>query len=450
MRRLLFLSLFLPLHALSSSPPGCLFDSSVVSPPGRLHLGDAADFPNNTHIDRSYFPSHFIFGALTLAVKHEGYGSVNATEKADSIWDVYARINSTVLDSTQPSNCGDHYDRYKEDIEILEQIGMDAYWFSIAWTRIFPNDTVPNATANADAIAHYNELIDLLLEKGIEPHVTLWAGDHPQALEDEYHGLLSARFIDDFVVYANACFAAFGNRVKFWITLDEPNDYASLAYASTQSPPGRCRITMAAEGPYRHSSLVQMRAQDFYFGWFMDPLSFGDYPKSMKTMVGPRLPSFTPTQAAELRASWDFLGLNVVSAMYAIDTSSVYQDTELGYFQDMRANVTDYDLDGVAIGEGTLDNPTMYITETGWGIASALDMGENLNDTARVQYFHSDYATLSEAIRDGGDVRGVFAWSLMDGFELFQGLANRFGSSNSTLAITTHSPLASATTLQNV
>ncbi|KAI5082749.1 hypothetical protein GOP47_0002492 [Adiantum capillus-veneris] len=185
------------------------------------------------------------------------------------------------------------------------------------------------------------------------------------------------------------------------------------------------------------------RAQDFYFGWFMDPLSFGDYPESMKTLVGPRLPSFTSTQAAELRSSWDFVGLNAVSAMYAEDTSSVYQDTELGYFQDVRANVTDYDLDGVAIGEGITEfsvpwcimrivaymrerysNPPMYLTQTGWGIPLAPDMGENLNDTARVQYFHSYYATLSEAIRDGGDVRGIFAWSLIDGFELFQGLGN--------------------------
>ncbi|KAI5070445.1 hypothetical protein GOP47_0014788 [Adiantum capillus-veneris] len=156
----------------------------------------------------------------------------------------------------------------KEDIEILEQIRMDSY----RWKRIFPNGIVPNVTPNADAIAHCNELIDLLLEKGIEPHVTLWARDHPQALKDEYHGLLSTRIMYDFLVYANGCFSAFDDRVKFWITLDEPNDYASLAYASTQSPPGCCNInilsyltltsisrkTKETEGPYWHSSLVQM------------------------------------------------------------------------------------------------------------------------------------------------------------------------------------------------
>ncbi|KAI5059015.1 hypothetical protein GOP47_0025334 [Adiantum capillus-veneris] len=169
----------------------------------------------------------------------------------------------------------------KEDIKLLNQIRMDAYRFSIAWKRIFPNGTVPNVTPNADAIAHYNDLINLLLEKGIEPHVTLWARDHLQALEDEYHGLLSTRIIYDFLVYANGCFAAFDDRVKFWITLDKPNDYASLAYASTQSPPGRrprkqkgligIALWFKWYDPIDSTSISHVvaaqRAQDFYFGW---------------------------------------------------------------------------------------------------------------------------------------------------------------------------------------
>eukprot|EP00250_Pteridium_aquilinum_P006122 c16099_g1_i1 orf=123-1847(-) len=461
------------------------------------------EFPNNTYIDRTSFPPDFIFGTLTMAIKHEGFGSVDQSQKTDSIWDAYAASpSSTVLDGTQPKNAGDQYDRYKEDMELVEEMGMDAFRFSIAWTRIFPNGTGVHITPNSEAIAHYNALIDLLLEKGIEPHVTLWAEDHPHALEDEYGGLLSSRFIDDFVVFANVCFAEFGDRVKYWVTQDEPNDYVALAYASTQSPPGRCScpgyymhgnctVGNSTTEPYlvahnmllAHAAVARLykqkyqeeqggmigialwfkwyepmdstnssdvaaaqRAQDWYFGWFMDPLAFGEYPESMRTILGPRLPSFTPEEADMVRGSFDFVGLNAVTAMYAQDTSYQYQDTALGYYEDARVNLTGYDNDGVSIGEGTLErsvpwcltrivaymrerygNPPMYVTETGWGIASTPFFEDNLNDTERVQYFHSYYASLSEAIRDGGDVRGVFAWSLIDGFELFLGLCTRFG-----------------------
>ncbi|KAI5082748.1 hypothetical protein GOP47_0002491 [Adiantum capillus-veneris] len=209
MRSLLFVSLFLPLYVLSSSPAGCLLDSSAgnSAPDRRFTSVMLPTFPTTPTLIALSSPStsssahsRLLSSCGTAAEPayhgtHEGYGSINIAEKANSIWDVYARVNSTVLDSVQPGDCGDQYDRYKEDIEILEQMGMDAYRFSIAWTRIFPNGTGADITPNADAIAHYNELIDLLLEKGIEPYVTLWAGDHPQALEDAYNGLLSARFI---------------------------------------------------------------------------------------------------------------------------------------------------------------------------------------------------------------------------------------------------------------
>lgn len=459
-----------------------------------LGLGDDLVFPNNTYIDRSFFPPNFIFGALTLAVKHEGAAS--AAGKVDSIWDTYALQDGVVLDGTLPGNAGGQYYHYVEDIEAMVKMGMDAFRFSIAWTRIFPNGT---ESPNTDAIAHYNDLINMLVENGIEPHVTLWAEDHPQALEDAYGGLLSPLFIDDFITFANVCFAEFGDRVKYWITFDEPNDYVSLAYASSQSPPGRCTPGVYLHGnctqgnsstePYlvahyfllAHSAVSKLykaeyqvdqggyigialwfkwyeplnvtdsidlaaakRAQDFYFGWFMDPLIFGQYPDTMRTMLGPRLPSFTDEEAVNLRQSLDFVGINAVTATYVTNGTSL-QDTYDGYFEDMRIATTAY-RDGVVIGEGEnersvpwcLDkivaymreryqNPPMYITETGWGMTTAATFDEALNDTERVEYFYSYYATLSEAIRDGGNVLGVFAWSLVDGFEFFLGLKVRFG-----------------------
>lgn len=430
-----------------------------------------------------------------MAVKHEG--AAYLVGKVDSIWDSYARIDGIVLDGSVPDAAGDEYNRYKEDVQLLASMEMDAYRFSIAWTRIFPNGT--GELPNSDAIAHYSNLIDELKSNGIEPHVTLWSEDHPQALEDIYGGLLSPVFVDDFVTYANVCFAAFGDRVKYWITFDEPNDYTGLAYASTQSPPGRCTPGVTLHGnctqgnsstePYlvahnfllAHAAVAKLykddyqegqggyigialwfkwyeplndtdsidllaaqRAQAFYFGWFMDPLIFGKYPDVMIQMLGPRLPTFTDEEAASLRQSLDFVGINAVTATYVTNNTDL-QATYDGYFEDMRVSVTPYK-DDVAIGEGENEysvpwclskivaymrekyqNPPMYITETGWGMSASSSFEETLNDTERIHFFYSYYATLSEAIRDGGDVRGVFAWSLIDGFEYFLGLKVRFG-----------------------
>ncbi|MCO5596639.1 hypothetical protein L7F22_050706 [Adiantum nelumboides] len=214
----------------------------------------------------------------------------------------------------------------------MVSMGIDAFRFSIAWTRILPDRS---GTPNIEGIGHYNNLIDKLIDCGR----------------------------DNFVAYANVCFAAFGDRVKYWVTFDEPNDYVGLAYASTQSPPGRCtpgygfygNCTMgnSSTEPYlvahnihlAHSAVAKLykteykpaqggsigmapwfkwyeplnvsdvydvaaakRAQDFLFGWFMDPLVTGEYPETMRSMLGSRLPSFTEEEADDLRDSMDLWG----------------------------------------------------------------------------------------------------------------------------------------------
>ncbi|MCO5570409.1 hypothetical protein L7F22_024130 [Adiantum nelumboides] len=472
-----------------------LLSRPALAAPHPPHVSSLVpSFPNNTYLDRSFFPADFVFGALTIAVKHEGAGA----GKVDSIWDFYAQEDGVVIDGTLPMNAGGQYARYEEDVEAMVFMGMDAFRFSLAWTRILPDRS---GTPNAEAIAHYNDLIDKLLDNGIEPHVTLWAEDHPQALEDAYGGLLSPYFIDDFIAYANVCFAAFGDRVKYWVTLDEPNDYVTLAYASTQSPPGRCTpgyglygnctVGNSSTEPYlvahnfllAHSAVAKLykntyqaaqggyigmalwfkwyeplnvtdvfdlaatkRAQDFFFGWFMDPLVSGEYPETMRSMLGSRLPSFTEEEARDLRNSMDFVGINAVTAMYVTNKTVEEETFYDGYFQDMRVVTTPY-RGGEVIGEGDIEhsvpwsfekivnymrdeygNPPMYIYETGWGIDSSdMTLEQAVNDTERVEYFYSYYATLSSVIRDGGNVRGVFAWSLIDGFEFFLGLKVRFG-----------------------
>ncbi|KAH7299285.1 hypothetical protein KP509_24G003600 [Ceratopteris richardii] len=372
---------------------------------------------------------------------------------------------------------------------------MNAYRMSIAWSRIYPDGS---GKVNELAIAHYNDVINDVLDKGLELFVTLWTQDHPHYVDQAYLGPLNATFVEDFAIYANTCFAAFGDRVKNWITFDEPNDYAGLGFATSQNPPGRCTSNIEIYGtcwegnsgtePYiaghnlllAHAEAVSIyrrdyqesqngaigialwhrwfepltntsadlaaaqRATDFLLGWFLDPIFSGDYPLSMREYVGKRLPEFTLEQSAKLNGSIDFLGLNVVTAFYAYEYDFYQKDYPdvTSYYLDPKAGTTG-EKDGVPIGVGThdyavpwiirktleyikykYDNFPTYITQTGWGIE---DEDDNLDDDSRVDFFMTYYEQLLRAIEEGANVKGVFAWSLLDGFEFNLGLKVRLG-----------------------
>ncbi|KAH7424085.1 hypothetical protein KP509_12G089100 [Ceratopteris richardii] len=467
---------------------GALLDSSSSSSIQADVLSDTVFANESFYVDRNEFPSSFKFGALTWAVKHEAASHEDG--KSDGLWDVFSRNGGAVQDGTTPSLGGDHYHRYPEDIELLVDLGMDTYRFSIAWPRMFPSGT---GEENPLVVDHYNNVINKLLDAGIEPHVTLYEQDLPQILEDSYGGLLSPLFIDDFVHFANACFSAFGDRVKHWITFDEGNDFIPYSYATPLSPPGRCTIGYpfynctggnsstepyiaahnmllahaavvdlyrnkygaAQEGeigmaiwfrwyePLRNSSEdveAAQRATDFTVGWFLDPILYGDYPNSMKSILGERLPSFTKEESARLRDSVDFIGLNAVTTEYATTDDDVMNITITGYFEDWGVKLTNY-RDGEIIGpyygeylvpwglERVLNymrtkynNIPTYITQLGYGLNTT-----SVDDVIRVEFFSEYLKSLLAGMRNGADVRGVFAWSLIDGFETFYGLGQRFG-----------------------
>ncbi|KAH7424089.1 hypothetical protein KP509_12G089500 [Ceratopteris richardii] len=440
------------------------------------------------YVDRNEFPASFKFGAMTWAIKHEAASYEDG--KSDGLWDAYSRKEGAVFDGTNPSVGGDHYHRYPEDIELLTDMGMDSYRFSVAWPRMFPNGT---GEVNQLAIDHYNSVINKLIDAGIEPFITLYEQDLPETLEGLYGGLLSPLFIDDFVHFANACFSAFGDRVKHWITFDEGNDFLPFAYAATYCPPGRCTLGYpyynctggdSSTEPYiaghnmllAHAAAVDLyrkdyqliqqgeigmaiwfrwfeplttssadigaaeRATDFTVGWFIEPILYGDYPSSMKSILGERLPSFTEEESARLHGSVDFIGLNAVTTIYATYDNDVSNISAPGYFEDWGAKLTAYK-DGVAIGRNDgeymvpwglqkvlgymrtrYNNFPTYVTALGYGLNST-----STNDDVRVEFFAEYFKYLIAGMRDGADVKGVFAWSLIDGFETTLGLQQRFG-----------------------
>lgn len=181
----------------------------------------------------SIFPKDFLWGSASAAYQVEGAWDEDG--KSLSIWDVYVQEPGRTFKGTTGQVAVDHYHRYKEDVKLMAEQGLKAYRFSIAWTRILPNG---RGEVNEKGLAFYANLIDELLSYGIEPVVTLYHWDLPQCLQEEYGGWESRQVIDDFVNYARVLFERFGDKVKYWVSLNEQNVFMSLGYQIAMHPPG--------------------------------------------------------------------------------------------------------------------------------------------------------------------------------------------------------------------
>ncbi|XP_050221943.1 beta-glucosidase 24-like [Mercurialis annua] len=352
----------------------------------------------SSKITRSDFPKDFLFGASTSALQIEG--SSTSDGKGESIWDYYSENKKVkVIDDSNITTSIDSYRRYREDLIHLKNLGVSAFRFSIAWTRIIPDGSLKNGV-NQQGIDHYNLIINTLIEYGIKPVVTLYHFDYPDALERKYGAFLSRSIVDDFRDYTEVCFKAFGDRVKTWITINEPYVISAIGYDLGQAPPVRCsdrkmctagnsstepyivthnlmlshaaivklyrekfqptqkgEIGMSLVGqyyePYTNSTediAAQKRALDFGIGWFMEPLVYGDYPSSMKKLVKERLPTFTEEEKKSLIGAFDFIGVNYYSSLFARNIPINLNATPISYTDDQFAFTTATGKDGKLIG----------------------------------------------------------------------------------------------------
>ncbi|KAB1705545.1 family 1 glycosylhydrolase, partial [Klebsiella pneumoniae] len=174
-------------------------------------------------VHRADFPDTFVFGSGSSAYQVEGAAFEDG--RTPSIWDTFAHAGG-YGGATADVSC-DAYHKYKEDVKLMADTGLEGYRFSISWSRLIPNGRGP---VNPKGLQYYNNLIDEIVSHGIQPHVTLCHSDLPQALEDDYGGWMSRKIINDFIAYADVCFKEFGDRILHWTTLNEVNIFALAGY----------------------------------------------------------------------------------------------------------------------------------------------------------------------------------------------------------------------------
>ncbi|KAL0300539.1 UNVERIFIED_CONTAM: Beta-glucosidase 12 [Sesamum radiatum] len=413
---------------------------------------------HHTSINPGNFPGGFIFGAASSAYQCEGAFNVNA--KGLSMWDNFTHMYpDKILDHSNGDIAVDSYHRYKEDVKIARFLGLDAYRFSISWPRILPGGTIKEGV-NQEGIDYYNNLINELLANGIEPFVTILHLDVPQALQDAYGGFLSAQIVDDFLDFSDLLFHQFGDRIKYWVTINEPWTFSVYGYAFGLFAPGRCSNWQglnctggdSAIEPYlvAHNQLLAHSAVvNLYRNKFMEPLTRGTYPESMRVRVRDRLPKFTEEEINMMEGSFDFIGFNYYGAMYAFNKPN---SSSFSYATDSEIDITGR-RNGKPIGEQArnssriyiypqglgkilrhikekYNDPLIYITENGLDEATndTLGISYAIKDDMRKDYIHDHICCLHEAMEnDGANVKGYFVWSLMDNFEWASGFSVRFG-----------------------
>ncbi len=416
-------------------------------------------------IRRATFPAGFVWGAATSAYQVEGAWQEDG--KGESIWDRFSHSPGNIVDGSSGDVACDQYHRYPEDVAILRALGLGAYRFSIAWSRVVPD---ASAAVNRAGLDYYDRLVDELLANGIEPFPTLFHWDLPQWLQDA-GGWANRAVIGAFAEYADAVVRRLGDRIATWTVLNEPEVLVTHGHLEGVHAPGLRDLDLTlrtshvvnlahaagvravrAGAPRAHvGSAFNMdiaypastdprdlaaaeRHHAWVNAWYLDPLVKGRYPMAFldQDAAVARM-DIRPGDMESLATTLDFIGLNMYSrAIVAHDPT----DPRFGLRHVAgpgRKNSFGWEIWPAALHrlvrrvDRDYGHPVLYITENGCADATGPGSDGQVHDTSRVDYLASHLGQLARAIDDGCDVRGYFAWSLLDNFEWGAGYSQRFG-----------------------
>jgi beta-glucosidase len=411
-------------------------------------------------------PNGFVWGAGTAAFQIEGATRVDG--RGESIWDRFAATAGNVADGDTGEPACEHYYRWREDLDLMGDLGIQSYRFSVAWPRIQPDGRGP---ANRKGLDFYRRLAEGLRERGIAPFATLYHWDLPQALQDA-GGWASRDVVDRFAEYARLVLDDLDDVVEDWVTHNEPWVTSFLGYAAGVKAPGlrdwaaairashhallahgvvvrefceagrtgRIGITLnltdvEPAGESDEDAAAARRFDGYQNRWFLDPLFRGEYPSDMVALYEEKVGPFDAIQDGDLETiaqPIDFLGVN----FYRPNLIAAGDSPVLGV-REVEHDAERTDMGWVIVPEALTElllrvardygGIPLLITENGAAFDDFVDGGDVVEDARRVEYLRAHIGAVERAREQGVDLRGYYVWSLLDNFEWEWGYAKRFG-----------------------
>jgi beta-glucosidase len=438
---------------------------SSLSRPGPGTDGDHPAYGERFMPTNVSFPSDYVWGAATSAYQIEGAWDEDG--KGESIWDRFSHAPGSIANGDTGDVACDHYHRWRQDVDLVKELGLKGYRFSISWSRVLPEG---RGQANPAGLDFYSGLVDALLEASIEPFVTLYHWDLPQALQDQ--GGWPARLTAEaFVEYADLVTRRLGDRVEHWMTLNEPFVSAFVGYLEGRHAPGhsdlgealaaahhlllahgwavpvvRCNvpgaqvgIALNLGGQVPASSSVADRAAAWQRDgvvnrWFLDPISGRGYPADIVAHYGQPMDFVLPGDVEAIAVPLDLLGANYYTRTIVRSTEVAEADNAP---QTTLANLNRTGMGWEVYPEGLYDLlgrlhfdyrfPALYVTENGAAYLDQIGPDGSVHDLDRIAYLEEHFQAAARAIATGVPLRGYFVWSLLDNFEWGHGYSKRFG-----------------------